>query len=68
MLTAPEYPTAWNSLSVIRRGDTFRRSLVTYLFAWYNVIRARSALEALCNALYKCSPYLLTYLLTCLPD
>jgi len=56
-------PTAWNSLPDYLRDpplskDTFRRSLKTYVFGL--CVRARSALEPLCNVLYKCSTYLLT--------
>jgi len=54
--------TRCQTLCVIRRlakKDTFRRLLKTYCL---HFISARSALEALRNALYKFSIYLLTYL------
>jgi len=56
-------PTAWNSLPDYIRDpslseDTFMRSLKTYCL---RCTSARSALEALRNALYKFSTYLLTY-------
>jgi len=57
-------PMVWNSLPDFLRDtslceDTFRRSLKTYFFCV--VLKHVSALEALRNALYKFSTYLLTY-------
>ena len=57
-------PMVWNSLPDFLRDtslskDTFRRSLKTYFFCI--VLKHISALEALRNALYKFSTYLLTY-------
>ena len=57
-------PMVWNSLPDFLRDtslskDTFRRIFKDILFCF--VLKHVSALEALCNALYKFSTYLLTY-------
>jgi len=62
---------AWNALPGDLRdlslsADNFRKKLKTHLFR--NALGTLSALEALRNALYKFKTYVLTYLLTSVPN